>query len=375
MQPITRRELLKTAVAGTGTLALGGAARAQDGKRRVRVAAVQMHATLGEVAANLENAERWTRLALREGAQWIVLPEFFTTAIAIHPTRLVHAYQPLDGAPMQLLKTLAKEGKAYVGGSFLARSGADVFNTFVLATPDGQIHTHDKDFPTSNIESSVYAGGEDDEYIKELSRRGAVVEPPAPIPSRAGNIKSAVFPLTGGSAVGAALCWEQCRLRTARRLTGRVDLILAASGWPFGGSDVSRSNPGAGQDALVARNGVQEAPRRLGRMVGAPVVHANLVGDVWTSASGSSGDRLLRFAGESQIVDASGRTVARRAYGEGEGIVIAEIEIGRVPASEAIPADATWTQEVPPPSQHGWAMSGATGRTEYIKQTRPRRNS
>jgi predicted amidohydrolase len=375
MQPITRRELLKTAVAGTGTLALGGAARAQDGKRRVRVAAVQMHATLGEVAANLENAERWTRLALREGAQWIVLPEFFTTAIAIHPTRLVHAYQPLDGAPMQLLKTLAKEGKAYVGGSFLARSGADVFNTFVLATPDGQIHTHDKDFPTSNIESSVYAGGEDDEYIKELSRRGAVVEPPAPIPSRAGNIKSAVFPLTGGSAVGAALCWEQCRLRTARRLTGRVDLILAASGWPFAGSDVSRSNPGAGQDALVARNGVQEAPRRLGRMVGAPVVHANLVGDVWTSASGSSGDRLLRFAGESQIVDASGRTVARRAYGEGEGIVIAEIEIGRVPASEAIPADATWTPEVPPPSQHGWAMSGATGRTEYIKQTRPRRNS
>ena len=375
MRPITRRELLKTAVAGTGTLALGGAARAQDGKRRVRVAAVQMHATLGEVDANLENAERWTRLALREGAQWIVLPEFFTTAIAIHPTRLVHAYQPLDGAPMQLLKTLAKEGKAYVGGSFLARSGADVFNTFVLATPDGQIHTHDKDFPTSNIESSVYAGGEDDEYIKELSRRGAVIEPPTPIPSRAGNIKSAVFPLTGGSAVGAALCWEQCRLRTARRLTGRVDLILAASGWPFGGSDVSRSNPAAGQDVLVARNGVQEAPRRLGRMVGAPVVHANLVGDVWTSASGSPGDRLLRFAGESQIVDASGRTVARRAYGEGEGIVIAEIEIGRVPASEAIPADATWTPEVPPQSQHGWAMRGATGRTEYIKQTRPRRNS
>jgi Carbon-nitrogen hydrolase len=200
VRPITRRELLKTAVAGTGTLALGGAVRAQDGKGRVRVAAVQMHATLGEVDANLENAERWTRLALREGAHWVVLPEFFTTAIAIHPTRLVHAYQPLDGAPMQLLKALAKEGKAYVGGSFLARSGADVFNTFVLATPEGQIHTHDKDFPTSNIESSVYAGGEDDEYIKELSRRGAVVEPPAPIPSRAGNIKSAVFPLTGGSA-------------------------------------------------------------------------------------------------------------------------------------------------------------------------------
>ena len=375
MRQFTRRELLNAAAAGTGTLAFGAAAGAQEGKRRVRVAAVQMHATLGEVDANLENAERWARLALREGAQWIVLPEFFTTAIAIHPSRLVNAYRPLDGEPMQLLKTLAREGQAYVGGSFLARSGADVFNTFVLATPDGQVFTHDKDFPTSNIESSVYAGGEDDEYVKELSRRGAKVEQTTPIPSRRENIKSAVFPLAGGPAVGAALCWEQCRLRTARRLTGRVDLILAASGWPFGGSDVSRANPVAGQDVLIARNGVQEAPRRLGRMVGAPVVHANLVGDVWTAGSGARGDRLLRFAGESQIVDASGRTLARRAYAEGEGIVIADLEIGRVAATETIPTDGSWTPEVPTDSQTGWAMSGAVGRTEYLTQTRPRRNS
>ena len=143
-----------------------------------------MHAALGEVAANLENAEHWVRLALREGAQSIVLPEFFTTAIALHPTRLVNAYRTLEGLPMQLLKSLAKEGNAHVGGSFLARSGADVFNTFVLASPGGQVYTHDKDFPTTNIETSVYAGGEDDEFVKELARRGVQAEPPAPIPSR-----------------------------------------------------------------------------------------------------------------------------------------------------------------------------------------------
>ena len=131
MGHVSRRELLKSA-AGVGAAALGRPAHAQEGTHRVRVAAVQMHAALGEVAANLENAEHWVRLALREGAQWIVLPEFFTTAIALHPTKLVNAYRTLEGLPMQLLKTLAKEGNAYVGGSFLARSGADVFNTFVL---------------------------------------------------------------------------------------------------------------------------------------------------------------------------------------------------------------------------------------------------
>lgn len=375
MQRLSRRQLLQTAAAGAGAYALGAPASAQSRRPRVRVAAIQMRATLGEVDANLENAERWARLALREGAQWIVLPEFFTTAIAIHPTRLVHAYRPLDGAPMQLLKTLARDGQAYVGGSFLARSGDDVFNTFALASPDGTVYTHDKDFPTSSIESSVYAGGEDDEYVKELARRGVAVEQPAAIPARPQNIKSGLFTVEGGPAVGVALCWEQCRLRTARRLTGRADLLLAASGWPFGGSDISRSSPAAGEDVLAARNGVQEAPRRLGRMVGAPVVHANLVGEVWTSGSDARGDRLLRFAGESQIVDAAGRTVARRAYAEGEGLVIAEIEIGAVPASEAIPPDATWTPEVPPPSQASWATSGAAGRTEYLTRTRPRRNT
>jgi predicted amidohydrolase len=375
MGRLSRRQLLQTA-AGVGTVALRRSARAEGPGRRVRVAAVQMHAALGEVAANLENAEHWVRLALREGAQWVVLPEFFTTAIALHPTKMVHAYRTLEGLPMQLLKTLAKEGNAYVSGSFLARSGADVFNTFVLASPDGQVYTHDKDFPTTNIETSVYAGGEDDEFVKELTRRGVAADPSAPIPSRPGNVKSAVFALPDGISAGAALCWEQCRYRTARRLTGNVDLILAASGWPFVAPDggISRSNPAGGHDALAAGAGIREAPRRLARLVGAPVVHASLVGDVWHSPADGPAV-VLRFSGESQIADASGRTLARRGYAEGEGLVIAEIEIGRVPPSESIPNDAAaWTPEVSAQSQTAWATTGAAGRATYVKTTRPRRN-
>jgi predicted amidohydrolase len=374
MGRVSRRELLRTA-AGVGTVALGGTVRAQDATRRVRVAAVQMHAVLGEVAVNLENAEHWVRLALREGAQWIVLPEFFTTAIALHPTKLVNAYRTLEGVPMQLLKTLAAEGHAHVAGSFLARSGADVFNTFVLASPTGHVYTHDKDFPTTNIEASVYAGGEDDEFVRELARRGVTCEPPSPIPSRAQNVKSGVFALPDGVSAGTALCWEQCRYRTARRLNGHVDLILAASGWPFvaPNDSISRGAPASGQDALSAGAGIREAPRRLARLVGAPIIHASLVGDVWNTPAGGNAT-LLRFSGESQIADASGRTLARRSYAEGEGLVIADIEIGRVAPSESIPDDQSWTPEVSAQSQMGWATSGAAGRSVYINTTRPRRN-
>ena len=114
-------------------MVLGGTARAQGRKQRVRVAAVQMRATLGEVEANLESAERWARRALREGARWIVLPEFFTTGIAYHPTRLLNAHRPLDGAPMQLLKSLAKEGQAYVAQGILAADQAGAFAAVTLA--------------------------------------------------------------------------------------------------------------------------------------------------------------------------------------------------------------------------------------------------
>jgi predicted amidohydrolase len=374
MGRVTRRDLLKTA-AGVGAAAMRTTARAQEPPRRVRVAAVQMHATLGEVAANLENAERWVRLALREGAQWIVLPEFFTTAIALHPTKLLHAYRTLEGLPMQVLKTLAKEGNAYIGGSFLARSGADVFNTFVLATPSGRVFTHDKDFPTTNIETSVYAGGEDEEFVRTLAAYGVSAHPQTPIAPRLQNVKNAVFTLEDGTSVGAALCWEQCRYRTARRLRGHVGLILAASGWPFGGAGVSVSRPASTSSPLAGGPGIVEAPRRLARLVGAPIVHASLVGDVWNCPGPSPAeDTVLRFSGESQIADASGRTLARRTYAEGEGLVIAEIDLGRVEPSEAIPDGEEWTPEVSSQAQTRWASSGAAGRAVYLNTTRPRRN-
>jgi predicted amidohydrolase len=354
-------------------MVLGGTARAQGRKQRVRVAAVQMRATLGEVEANLESAERWARRALREGARWIVLPEFFTTGIAYHPTRLLNAHRPLDGAPMQLLKSLAKEGQAYVAGSFLAKSGEDAFDTFVLATPNGGTFTHDRDFPTSDFEASVFAGGEDDEFVKELARRGVAAEPVAPIPGRPGNDKNAVFALEDGTAIGAALCWEQCRYRTARRLTGRVDLILACSGWPFAAPniDISRRNPSPEQEVRPSER-VSASSCRLARMVGAPAIHANLVGETWNI--GPRGDSVMRFAGESQIVDGSGRTLARRRYGEGEGLVIAEMEMGRVPPSEPISTDGFWTPEFPEVFHEHWAVRGASGRATYIKRTRPHRN-
>jgi len=62
----------------------------------ITAAAIQMNARLGDVAGNLERAERLVREAFRRGAQWVVLPEFFTSPVGYH-FALRHVALPPDG--------------------------------------------------------------------------------------------------------------------------------------------------------------------------------------------------------------------------------------------------------------------------------------
>jgi predicted amidohydrolase len=162
---ISRRSLL------AGVAATGAAAIARAAQKPVRVAAIQIHPKLADVSANLERAEQLILEAVRQRAEWIVLPEFFTSGLAYDPVNLPNAPRPLDGEPLQMLKRLARKGQASIGGAFLARSGRDVFNTFVLSLPTGEVFSHDKYFPTTSMESSLYAGGEDDEFVRRSRRR------------------------------------------------------------------------------------------------------------------------------------------------------------------------------------------------------------
>jgi predicted amidohydrolase len=103
---------------------------------------------------------------------------------------MLSAWPPLEDPALALLRTLAREHNGIVGSSFLAKSGKDCFNSFVLVFPKGQYYRHDKDLPTMG-ENSYYIGGSDD---------GVLATPAGP--------------------VGAALCWELIRSQTVRRLVG-----------------------------------------------------------------------------------------------------------------------------------------------------------
>lgn len=305
----------------------------------MRVAAIQQEARVADVDANLEMCERLARKALKDGAELVVLPEFFSTGIGWVP-ELAGCARPLDGAPGTLLRDLAREHGARVGGSFLVSDpDGHVRNAFVLAGPAGQIlGRHDKDLPTM-WENAFYTEGSDEGVLD------------------AGD----------GTHYGVALCWELMRTWTVQRLRGRVDMVVGGSGWwsvpEWGpvGSWMERRNTAAARHAAES----------FARYVGAPVVHAAHAGELrcswpWLKPLPYTG----RFEGATCVVDGHGNVLASRSPDEGEGIVTAEVEPGRVEPALHPPA-RFWLHRRGAVAAGAWAYQRVHGRRWYARNVAP----
>jgi predicted amidohydrolase len=304
----------------------------------IRVAAIQMRAQVGDVAGNLSRAESLVREAFRRGAEWVVLPEFFTSACAFAPSML-SAWLPLEGPALELLRKLAREHNGVVGGSFLAKSETDCFNSFLLVFPDGRYHRHDKDLPTM-WENSYYIGGSDD---------GVLATPAGP--------------------VGAALCWELIRSQTARRLVGKVNVVVGGSCWWDMRHPVP---PQFADDQARLRNFLRQAPGELARRLGVPVVHAAQAGAFEGSTPGAEAVPFVsRFLGETQITDGRGNVLARLACEDGEGVVTADVAPGRVEGDLAPTPEGFWTVELPSNTLQAWDRLNSLGRDYYARTFRP----
>jgi predicted amidohydrolase len=307
----------------------------------VRAAAIQLEARVGDVDANLEAAERLADRAGAEGAECIVLPEFFTTGIGFVPELADAALAP-DGEATELLRSLARRHGALVGGSFLCRDAdGEVRNAFFLATPDGEIAgRHDKDLPTM-WENAFYVGGSDDGVIE-----------------------------ADGISVGAAVCWELMRTQTVRRLSGRIDLALTGSGW-WSMSD--NWPPAAVFSRLEAANHRRAvgAAASFALYVGAPVVHAAHAGELRCAMPWLPLPYSGRFEGGTLITDARGRILDAIDRTEGEGFALADIEPGRIEPLRR-PPDRFWLHRRGVVATLAWNYQRLHGRPWYRKHVRGR---
>ena len=329
---------LKQSRAPVGSVRLDAAVMRDN--RVMRVAAVQLEVVLADVPANLAACESLARQAAQAGAQAIALPEFFTSGAAFVPELAGAALAP-DGVATEMLTRVAREEGVLIGGSFLCRdSDGEVRNAFQLAGPDGLLGRHDKDLPTA-WENALYVGGNDDGVI------GA-----------------------GELTVGAAVCWEFMRSATARRLRGRVDLVMGGSNWwsiPSWPPAAYSRRAEVANAAMAAR-----APAVFGRYVGAPVIHAATAG-AFSCPIPELPIATYRghFQGGAQIADADGRVLARRGGSEGSGFVIADVEARRAAPREQVP-DRFWLHRRGAMAVVTWNTHRVLGRRWYARHVRGR---
>lgn len=310
-------------------------------KNPVRVAAVQLATRIADSSANVANCERLALSAMKAGAQWIALPEFFNTGVAWEP-KIADAIETEEGAAALFLRDFSARHGIVIGGSFLCRiaTGA-VRNRYMAFASGALIGRHDKDMPTM-WENAFYEGGD------------------------AGD--SGLLGDHEGIRIGAALCWEFMRTMTARRLRGKVDVIMGGSCW----WSIPELVPGFIKFAWETRNVLNAIGciQETARLVGAPVIHAAHCGDVICPFFGLP-PLVYRghFEGNTAIIDSSGRVIASRRNEDGEGIVCAEIQLAAKPVKDNVPSHH-WLMSRGFLPTIAWHYHGWLGRLWYRRHVR-----
>jgi predicted amidohydrolase len=274
----------------------------------VKAAAIQIDAKLGDCSWNIKSCERLAAHAVNEGAKWIAVPELFNTGMAWEPA-LADAIETDEGPAATFLQNFSLKNEIVIGGSFLCRLSDGTVRNRYLAFANGRlIGKHDKDLPTM-WENAFYEEGDPDDT---------------------GELGS-----YDGIRLGAAVCWEFMRTRTARRLQNKVDIIMGGSCW----WSIPEIFPAWIRTGLEYRNSKNSITCLLetARIAGAPVIHAAHCGEFDCPSLCAPIPYRGHFEGNASIIDANGKIIALRTYQEGEGIVCANVSLVQNDISVQVP--------------------------------------
>jgi predicted amidohydrolase len=302
----------------------------------MKTAAVHFETIFADVTQNLNNAESLVREAAKNQSDIVIFPEFFTTGFAFSQKLIEAVAQSTD--PSAYLKRWAATYHIVVGGSYLFFDGIDARNTFCLAFPDGQMFYHSKDIPTV-LENFCYTYGD----------KNNVLETPI------GNI-------------GVAMCWENMRYDTVRRMQGKVDFIVGGSCWwelcESDGPEAIKLKAFSAEQAVIA-------PIHVAELLGVPFVHASHHARFeYYVLSGEKVVQIRQIMGATQIIDGKGKVLARRMYDEHQKIIYAQIDTNLRSTSQ-IHTDEYWIPHLSPEFTEYWNHTSVKFDTYYKQVSVP----
>lgn len=241
----------------------------------MRVAAVQHDIVWEDPDANFDRLEPQIATAAAGGARLVLLTEMFSTGFSMNTDVTA---EPVGGPSTAYLQQQAKEHGLWIGGSIPERTedAPLPFNTFVLASPGGEVERYRKIHPfTFSGEHEHFAAGES---FVTIDVEGVHVTP--------------------------FICYD---LRFADEFwatASRTDCYVVPANWP----DTRRAH----WTALLQGRAVENQ---------AYVVGCNRVGD--------GGN--LHYTGDSRIVDPMGEVLATASGGE--TVLFADVDSDRVRAT------------------------------------------
>lgn len=257
----------------------------------IRVGAIQIDSIPGQLQSNLDHATKFVERATESGAQLVLLPELMPSGYML-TEEIWDCAETGNGPTISWLTRLSKRFGIYLGTTFLETEGENFYNTFALATPQGEIAGRVRKSPPASLEAYFYCAGSDSHIIEtELGR------------------------------IGVGICYENLLYEHLRELCEeKIDLVLqpTAAGRPL------PMKPG---DIQLFDSMVRRISPRYARVLGVPVVLANRSGAICTPMPGDSGIFDSTFAGLSTIVDADGSVKARMGV-EKEGSIVANVHLG-----------------------------------------------
>ncbi len=238
----------------------------------MRVAALQMVARKGDVAANLAMIADAAAEASDRGATLLVAPELATTAYGSGD--LIRSLaEPTDGAQVATLGAIAaKHGITIVAG-FAERAGERIYNSAALVEPSGQRTIYRKCHLYGDYERRLFTPGDSAPHVVEL----------------------------GGMKVGILICYDVEFPEAVRHLAlAGAELVLVPTAQPE----------------------TPDAPFIAEKIV--PVrAFENGIAIVYADHAG--GDGRFAYAGRSCIALPDG-TDGARASASGSAVIVAEYE-------------------------------------------------
>jgi Predicted amidohydrolase len=109
-------------------------------KDLLNVALFQFNPYWEDAEANIQKLNEWMANVPSE-TDMVILPEMFLTGFSMHVDKVA---QTMDGIGVNWLKAVAQSKQLTVMGSLAINDDGQVFNRFLIATPDGEIQSYDK---------------------------------------------------------------------------------------------------------------------------------------------------------------------------------------------------------------------------------------